>query len=273
MRTVIFAEKPSQARDYANALGIKAKHKEYIEIKDSDIISNAIVTWGYGHLVELKLPKDYENPVNNWQIENLPYKPEPFEFKVGKDKNAQYNAVKKFFKEADVLINATDIDREGSNIFYSTLNLTGVKDKPIKRLWINSTVDSEIIKGFRNLKDNKQDYQSYQEAYARQISDYLIGMNLSPLYSNIFRSQGLNETFSIGRVQTPTLCMIYERQKAINNFKPEKYYEVVGEFKAQNGQYKGKAKIKTFEKADLIELEKQHKLSQVTHGNVCKVET
>ncbi|PAH54645.1 DNA topoisomerase III, partial [Staphylococcus aureus] len=273
MKTVIFAEKPSQARDYANALGIKAKHKEYIEIKDSDIISNAIVTWGYGHLVELKLPKDYKNPVNNWQIENLPYKPEPFEFKVGKDKNAQYNAVKKFFKEADVLINATDIDREGSNIFYSTLNLTGVKDKPIKRLWINSTVDSEIIKGFRNLKDNKQDYQSYQEAYARQISDYLIGMNLSPLYSNIFRSQGLNENFSIGRVQTPTLCMIYERQKAINNFKPEKYYEVVGEFEAQNGKYKGKAKIKTFEKADLIELEKQHKLSQVTHGNVCKVET
>ena len=273
MKTVIFAEKPSQARDYANALGIKAKHKEYIEIKDSDIISNAIVTWGYGHLVELKLPKDYKNPVNNWQIENLPYKPEPFEFKVGKDKNAQYNAVKKFFKEADVLINATDIDREGSNIFYSTLNLTGVKDKPIKRLWINSTVDSEIIKGFKNLKDNQQDYQSYQEAYARQISDYLIGMNLSPLYSNLFRSQGLNETFFIGRVKTPTLCMIYERQKAINNFKPEKYYEIVGEFKAQNGQYKGKAKIKTFERADLIELEKQHKLSQVTQGNVWKVET
>src|SRR5699024_10721526 len=97
--------------------------------------------------------------------------------------------------------------------------------------------------------------------------------NLSPLYSNIFRSQGLNETFSIGRVQTPTLCMIYERQKAINNFKPEKYYEVVGEFEAQNGKYKGKAKIKTFEKADLIELEKQHKLRQITHGNVCKVET
>lgn len=273
MKTVIFAEKPSQARDYANALGIKAKHKEYIEIKDSDIISNAIVTWGYGHLVELKLPKDYKNPVNNWQLENLPYKPEPFEFKVGKDKNAQYNAVKKFFKEADVLINATDIDREGSNIFYSTLNLTGVKDKVIKRLWINSTVDSEIIKGFRNLKDNEQDYQSYQEAYARQISDYLIGMNLSPLYSNIFRSQGLNETFSIGRVQTPTLCMIYERHNAINNFKPEKYYEVVGEFKAQNGQYKGKAKIKTFEKSDLIELEEKHKLSQATDGNISKVET
>lgn len=273
MKTVIFAEKPSQARDYANALGIKAKHKEYIEIKDSDIISNAIVTWGYGHLVELKLPKDYKRPINNWQIENLPYKPDPFEFKVGKDKNTQYNAVKKFFKEADILINATDIDREGSNIFYSTLNLTGVKNKTIKRLWINSTVDSEIINGFRNLKDNKQDYQSYQEAYARQISDYLIGMNLSPLYTNLFSSQGLNETFSIGRVQTPTLCMIYERHMAIKNFKPEKYYEVVGEFKAKNGKYKGKAKIKKFEKRDLIELEKKHKLSQVTHASICKVVT
>ncbi|OIJ29099.1 type IA DNA topoisomerase [Staphylococcus sp. LCT-H4] len=273
MKTVIFAEKPSQARDYANALGIKKKHKEYIEIKDSEIISNAIVTWGYGHLVELKLPKDYKEPVNNWKIENLPYKPEPFEFKVGKDKNAQFNVVKKFFKDADLIINATDIDREGSNIFYSTLNLTGAKSKPIKRLWINSTVDSEIIKGFKNLKDNNQDYQSYQEAYARQISDYLIGMNLSPLYSNVFRSQGLNETFSIGRVQTPTLCMIYEREQAIKNFKPEKFYEVVGEFKAQNGKYNGKAKIKTFDKAELFELEAKHKLSIVTQGNINKVET
>ncbi|HDJ7420934.1 DNA topoisomerase III [Staphylococcus aureus] len=273
MKTVIFAEKPSQARDYANALGIKKKHKEYIEIKDSEIISNAIVTWGYGHLVELKLPKDYKEPVNNWKIENLPYKPEPFEFKVGKDKNAQFNIVKKFFKDADLIINATDIDREGSNIFYSTLNLTGAKSKPIKRLWINSTVDSEIIKGFKNLKDNNQDYQSYQEAYARQISDYLIGMNLSPLYSNVFRSQGLNETFSIGRVQTPTLCMIYEREQAIKNFKAEKFYEVVGEFKAANGQYKGKAKIKTFDKTELFDLEAQHQLSKVTQGNISKVET
>lgn len=273
MKTVIFAEKPSQARDYANALGIKKKHKEYIEIKDSEIISNAIVTWGYGHLVELKLPKDYKEPVNNWKIENLPYKPEPFEFKVGKDKNAQFNVVKKFFKDADLIINATDIDREGSNIFYSTLNLTGAKSKPIKRLWINSTVDSEIIKGFKNLKDNNQDYQSYQEAYARQISDYLIGMNLSPLYSNVFRSQGLNETFSIGRVQTPTLCMIYEREQAIKNFKPEKFYEVVGEFKAANGQYKGKAKIKTFDKTELFDLEAQHQLSKVTQGSISKVET
>lgn len=273
MKQVIFAEKPSQARDYANALGIKEKHKDYIEIKDSEIISDAIVTWGFGHLVELKLPKDYKNPINNWNIENLPFKPNPFEFKVGKDKNKQFNVVKKLFKEADVLINATDIDREGSNIFYSTLKQTGIKDKPIKRLWINSTVDSEIRKGFKNLKDNKHDYQSYQEAYARQISDYLIGMNLSPLYSNLFRSQGLKEVFSIGRVQTPTLSMIYQRKQDIDNFKEEEFYEVVGYFQAENGDYRGKAKIKTFEKSDLLELENKHTLSQATQGKIDKVET
>ncbi|MEB7040102.1 type IA DNA topoisomerase [Staphylococcus gallinarum] len=273
MTTVIFAEKPSQARDYANALGIKKKHKEYIEIQDSDIISNAIVTWGYGHLVELKLPNDYKEPINNWDINNLPFKPEPFEFKVGKDKNSQFNAVKKLFKDADLIINATDIDREGSNIFYSTLKLTGISGKPIKRLWINSTVDSEIIKGFKNLKDNKQDYQSYQEAYARQISDYLIGMNLSPLYTNVFRTQGLNETFSIGRVQTPTLCMIYERELAIKNFKPETFYEVIGEFKANNGNYKGKAKIKAFDKKEIFELENKYHLSTTKEGKINKVQT
>lgn len=273
MTTVIFAEKPSQARDYANALGIKKKHKDYIEIQDSDIISNAIVTWGYGHLVELKLPKDYKEPINNWDINNLPFKPEPFEFKVGKDKNAQFNTVKKLFKDADLIINATDIDREGSNIFYSTIKLTGISGKPIKRLWINSTVDSEIIKGFRNLKDNKQDYQNYQEAYARQISDYLIGMNLSPLYTNVFRTQGLNETFSIGRVQTPTLCMIYERELAIKNFKPETFYEVTGEFKANNGNYKGKAKVKAFDKKEIFELENKYHLSTTKEGKINKVQT
>ncbi|HEC2174145.1 TPA: DNA topoisomerase III [Staphylococcus delphini] len=273
MTTVIFAEKPSQARDYANALGIKKKHKEYIEIQDSDIIGNAIVTWGYGHLVELKLPNDYKEPINNWDINNLPFKPEPFEFKVGKDKKAQFNVVKNLFKNADLIINATDIDREGSNIFYSTLKLTGVSGKPIKRLWINSTVDSEIIKGFKNLKDNKQDYQSYQEAYARQISDYLIGMNLSPLYTNIFRTQGLNETFSIGRVQTPTLCMIYERELAIKNFKPAKFYEVIGEFKANKGDYKGKAKIKAFNKKEIFELENKYHLSTTKAGKIKKVQT
>lgn len=135
------------------------------------------------------------------------------------------------------MINATDIDREGSNIFYSTLKLTGVKNKTIKRLWINSLVEKEIKKGFQQLQNNHQDYQNYQEAYARQTSDYLIGMNLSPVYSKIFQLQGVQDVFSIGRVQTPTLYMIYERYLAIENFKPETFYEIFGEFESKNGSF------------------------------------
>ncbi|HEG7171109.1 TPA: DNA topoisomerase III [Staphylococcus aureus] len=263
---VIFAEKPSQAKDYAEALGIKKRHDGYIEIKDSEIIKNAIVTWGFGHLTRLKLPKEYELSINTWKLENLPYRPKNFEYTVDKDKKKQFNIVKKLCKQADEIINATDIDREGSNIFYSTLKHAGIKGKPIKRLWINSLVHSEIQKGFKNLLDNQKDFYMYREAHARQISDYLIGMNLSPLYSLLFQKQGYKDIFSIGRVQTPLLYLIYQRQCEIENFKSEKFYEVIGYFKAQNGEYQGKAKIKTKDKKDLIELENKYKLSKAKQG-------
>lgn len=270
---VIFAEKPSQARDYAQALGIKSKHDGYIKVKDSDVIQDAVITWGFGHLVSLKLPKEYKSPINTWKIENLPFKPEKFEFKIDKDKHKQFKIVKELFKDADTLINATDIDREGSNIFYSTLQQTGIKKKEIQRLWINSLVSSEIIKGFKNLNNNSKDYMMYQEAYARQISDYLIGMNLSPLYSILFQKQGYKDIFSIGRVQTPTLYLIYERQLEIESFKPEKFYEVIGEFKAHNGNYKGKAKIKTKDAKDIFLLEEKHHLSESKQGTITHLET
>lgn len=263
---VIFAEKPSQARDYAEALGIQQKQDGYIEVKNSDIIKNAFITWGFGHLTRLKLPKEYDSSINTWKLENLPYRPKKFEYIVDKDKQKQFNTVKKLFEKADTIINATDIDREGSNIFYSTLIQAAINKKPIKRLWINSLVHSEIRKGFKNLLDNEKDYLMYQEAHARQISDYLVGMNLSPLYSILFQRQGYNDVFSIGRVQTPLLYLIYQRQCDIENFKSEKFYEVIGHFKAQNGEYQGKAKIKTKDKKDLIELENKHELSKAKQG-------
>lgn len=270
---VIFAEKPSQARDYAEALGIQQKHDGYIEVKNSDIIKNAYITWGFGHLTRLKLPKEYDSSINTWKLENLPYRPKKFEYIVDKDKQKQFNTVKKLFEKADTIINATDIDREGSNIFYSTLIQAAINKKPIKRLWINSLVHSEIRKGFKNLLDNEKDYLMYQEAHARQISDYLVGMNLSPLYSILFQRQGYNDVFSIGRVQTPLLYLIYQRQCDIENFKSEKFYEVIGHFKAQNGEYQGKAKIKTKDKKDLIELENKHELSKAKQGLIEDIST
>lgn len=274
LNTVIFAEKPSQARQYAEALGIKKKHKDYIELEDSKYINKAVITWGYGHLVELKLPKEYDKPIDNWQLSNLPYRPDPIEFKVSKDSSSHFKIVKSLFQKADTIINGADIDREGSNIFYTTLRMTGARNKTIKRLWINSLVESEIQKGFLNLRDNKKDILMFKEASSRAISDYLIGMNLSPLYSKLFQEKGIREVFSIGRVQTPTLYMIYERHLAINNFKTEKFYEIIGNFNINEEAYKGKVKFKTKDKNEALNLLEKNNINRdITKGTIKEVNT
>lgn len=272
MTTVILAEKPKQAMDYAQALGIKKKHNGYIEI-ESDIVGHAYVTWAIGHLVELKLPKDYKEPINNWNLSNLPFFPSQFEFGVSKDKKSQFNIVKKLINESNELINATDYGREGSNIFYSTLRLSGAKNKTIKRYANSSQVHEDIRRKFKQLEDNTKDLNMYKEANTRQISDYLVGMNLSPFYSKIFQSKGVNEVFSIGRVQTPTLFMVYERQKEIENFVSEPFYELEGVFGAKNGEYKGKAKIKTKDKNEIQQIVEKHQLNSAENGYIEKLET
>lgn len=272
MKTVILAEKPSQAMDYAKALGIKKKQNGYVEL-DSDIVGNATVTWAIGHLVEMKTPKDYKEPINTWDINNLPFFPTQYEYGIAKGKQSQFNIVKKLLNEADTIINATDYGREGSNIFYSILRLSGVKNKTIKRYANSSLVHEDIRKKFKQLSDNHVDLNMYQEANARQISDYLVGMNLTSLYSNIFRNKGVNETISIGRVQTPTLFMIYERQKEIENFISEPFYEIKGHFAAKHGEYEGKAKIKTKDQSEIKQLYEQHQLNNANKGNIQKLET
>src|SRR5574344_816827 len=146
MKIVILAEKPSQAKAYAEAFQIAKLEKTHIELKPTNIFPNAqvYITWGIGHLVELKMPQEYKEEWSKWNLANLPIIPERFEFKVSKDKKEQFNAVKKLFKEADMLVNSCDIDREGSNIFYSILEMTGAKNKPVKRLWLNSLEVDEI---------------------------------------------------------------------------------------------------------------------------------
>ncbi len=269
---LILAEKPSQAMDYAKALGVSKKHNGYVEI-ESDIIGKAKVTWAIGHLVEMKAPNEYTTPVNAWDIKKLPFFPTLYEYKIANGKSSQFNVVKKLINEADTIINATDYGREGSNIFYSILRLSGAKNKTIKRYANSSLVHEDIRKKFKELDNNQVDLNMYKEANARQISDWLVGMNLTSLYTNIFRNKGLNEVISIGRVQTPTLYMIYERQKAIENFVSEPFYEIKGQFKAKNGEYEGKAKIKTKDKEEIKQLFQQHQLETADKGIVQKLET
>ncbi|RPJ95305.1 type IA DNA topoisomerase [Rummeliibacillus sp. TYF005] len=241
----ILAEKPSQAKAYADAFKVAKKTKNYIELQPSAIFpQGATITWGIGHLVELKQPADYKPEWKRWSLNQLPMIPEKYEFRVAKGKWDQFQEVKRLFKEADLLINACDVDREGSNIFYSILRQTGVRNKPIQRLWINSLEIEEIRKGFTNLRDNQKDLLLYREAQTRQISDWLVGMNASRLYTMLLKAKGLNETMSIGRVQSPTVYMIYKRHMEIENFKPTNFYELTGDFLAEKGPYKGKASVK-----------------------------
>lgn len=246
MKPVIIAEKPSQAKAYAEAFTVERKEKTYIELtKDSIFPNGAYITWGIGHLVELKLPQNTEEQVNTWNLSNLPYLPKKYEFKVSEGKNAQFNSVKKLCREAEFIINGCDVDREGSNIFYLILNHAGITNKKIKRLWINSLESEEVRKGFEQLQSNEKDVLMYEEARARMVSDYLIGMNLSPLYTLKLKNLGLdNMVFGIGRVQTPTLYMIYQRHMEIENFKSKPYYEIHGEFDKDNQSYIGKMKFK-----------------------------
>lgn len=259
---VILAEKPSQAKAYADAFSISKREKTHITLKPCSIFpSGATITWGIGHLVSMKMPGEYKDEWKQWALTNLPIIPDRYEFKVMKDKQSQFNAVKKLFMDADVLINACDVDREGSNIFYSILNMTGVKNKPIKRLWINSLEVDEVRKGFSNLLDNQKDLLMYNEAKTRQISDWLVGINASQLYTLLLQQKGLNTTLSVGRVQSPTVYMIYQRQKEIENFVSKPFYELYAEFKHEEGTYKGKAKIKEDSKEKVISLLEKNNIS------------
>lgn len=269
MNTVILAEKPSQAKAYAEAFEVEKREKTHIVLKPCSTFPSGttVITWGIGHLVSLKMPQEYREEWGKWNLSHLPIIPDVFEFKVTTDKKEQFNAVKKLFKDADILINACDVDREGSNIFYSILNMTGYQNKPVKRLWINSLEVDEVKKGFNNLQDNKKDLMMYNEAKTRQISDWLVGMNASQLYTLLLQQKGINTTLSVGRVQSPTVFMIYQRQKEIENFVPKPFYELFGEFKTTSGSYEGKAKLKEEKKQPLIELLEDNNLASLTFDN------
>lgn len=273
MKTVIFAEKPSQAKAYAEAFTVKSRHKTHIELAQSQLFpQGAVITWGIGHLVELKEPKAYDARWNRWTLGSLPILPERYEFQIAKGKYAQFQAVKKLMLSADVIINACDVDREGSNIFYSIFNQTGARNKIIKRLWINSLEIDEIRKGFMNLRDNQQDLLLYEEARARQISDWLVGMNGSRLYTLLLKAKGYEQVFPIGRVQSPTVYLIYERQKEIETFVSEPFFEAEALFTAEHGAYKGKAKVKMKKREELVALLNKHAIRPDSSGIVTSVD-
>lgn len=252
---VIIAEKPSQAKAYADAFETERKNGYYEVMPNGIFPKGAKITWCVGHLLEIPKPEHFESKWAKWNLHTLPIFPSNFEFLVKESVKEQFMIVQDLLKKASLIIIATDIDREGENIAWSVIEYLQLKDKvPIKRLFINTLEPDVVYEGFKNLKNGFDFYNFYQEAKTRQISDWLVGMNLSPLYSLYIQKKGINETFSIGRVQTPTLCLINAREQAIKNFKEETFYENAIKVKHINGIFEAKAEGRYFDKSKVQEI-------------------
>ena len=216
MRTLIISEKPSVAISISKVLGATKKKDGYYEG------NGYIVSWCIGHLIQMANPDSYDEKYAKWNIKDLPIIPEEYKYEAAKSTKKQLNILKKLMndKEIDKVINACDAGREGEAIFRLVYNQANCKKK-IKRLWISSMEDSAIKDGFDNLQDGSLYDNLFESAQARAIADWLVGMNLSRLYSCLYK-----QNYSVGRVQTPTLAMIVKRDDEIANFKKEKYYTV-----------------------------------------------
>ncbi|MFX3673113.1 MAG: DNA topoisomerase III [Paenisporosarcina sp.] len=273
MKPVIIAEKPSQAKAYADAFKVK-KQEGFFDIQPCDIFpEGAFITWGIGHLVELRDPKSHDPKWTKWSLQTLPILPEEFQFQVARGKAKQFGIIKKLIFGTDTVINACDVDREGSNIFYSIFDYTRAQNKTIKRLWINSLEVDEVRKGFLQLQDNRKDLLMYEEAKARQMSDWLVGMNGSRLYTLLIQQKGIREVFSIGRVQSPTVYLIYQRALEIERFVPEPFFELEGTFTAEHGSYKGKVKGKYKQIEEAQELMRKHQIEETSLGTILHLKT
>ena len=215
---VCIAEKPSVARDIARILGATTSHDGYMEGNGYQ------VTWTYGHLCTLKEPNDYSPWWKSWSLDTLPMIPERFGIKLIDNEGyaKQFNTIQRLMQAADGIVNCGDAGQEGELIQRWVMQKAKARC-PVKRLWISSMTDEAIREGFANLKP-QDDYQSlYEAGLCRAIGDWLLGMNATRLYTLKYR-QAQRQVLSIGRVQTPTLAMIVNRQLEIQHFKPEQYW-------------------------------------------------
>lgn len=239
---VCIAEKPSVARDIARILGANKSCDGYMEGNGYQ------VTWTFGHLCELKEPNDYSENWKHWSLAALPMIPPRFGIKLIEDEGIkkQFAVIEKLYHAADEIINCGDAGQEGELIQRWVMQKAGVKC-PVKRLWISSMTDEAIREGFESLKEQDVYQPLYLAGLSRAIGDWLLGMNATRLYTLKYgnNNYGKGQVLSIGRVQTPTLALIVQRQKEINNFKPEPYWVLATvyrdtQFTATKGKFTSK---------------------------------
>ena len=246
-KKLLITEKPSVAMEFAKALKLKTNRKNgYLESDDW------IITWCVGHLVTMSYPEKYDEKLKFWRLDTLPFIPEEWKYEIIPNVANQFNIIKDLMHRDDVklIYNAGDSGREGEYI--QRLVLMMAKPNPnikIKRVWIDSQTEEEILRGIREAKDISEYDSLSDSAYLRAKEDYLIGINFSRLLSIIFGrrlAQSINEdkaSISVGRVMTCVLGMIVEREREIRNFKKTKYYKIIGDFGKENSFFKAEWKL------------------------------
>ena len=233
-KRLVIAEKPSVGVSIAAVLGVKDRKDGYIEGRDY------IVSWGFGHLCELANADTYDEKYAKWRYDDLPIVPANWKYKIPRDKYSQFETLKKLMNRPDVsdVINACDAGREGELIFRNIYQLTGCK-KPIYRLWISSMEDAAIAQGFCELKDGKEYDNLFAAARCREWADWLVGINATRLFSVLY-----HRTLNVGRVVSPTLAILVQREAEIMAFKPESFYTAevdFGSFTAASEKFKKKS--------------------------------
>src|ERR1700720_1960038 len=234
-KSLIIAEKPSVANDIARALGGFKKQEDHFE-NEEYIISSAL-----GHLVELALPSELDIKRGKWSFANLPIIPEEFNLRPIEKTKPRFNMLKKLMKREDVdlLINACDAGREGELIFRYLVKLSGVK-KPIRRLWLQSMTTDSIRDAFNHLRPEEEMVPLSKAAVCRSESDWLVGINGTRAMTAFNNKAGGFQLTPVGRVQTPTLAILAEREEKIREFKSRPFFEVFGDFEVKAGNYRGR---------------------------------
>lgn len=278
MKTIILAEKPSVAREIAHILGVTTKSSDGTYLYNDQYA----VTWAFGHIVTLANPEDYTEEWKPWVWETLPMLPNPFQLtisfnytkienklvkKVDDGVKKQLNSIKTLFTNANDIIVATDAGREGELIFRYIYEYLGIR-KPFKRLWISSLTKEAIVKGFNNLQAGSKYDNLYFAAFCRAKADWLVGLNATRALTVVAK-----QTFPMGRVQTPTLCLIIQRYLENKNFVPQKYYQVQLNLEFENQKFLALSE-NSFESVSIAQrlTDSLNRLSQITAQEVISKE-
>jgi DNA topoisomerase-3 len=243
-KALVIAEKPSVAQDLARALGKIPRTGDHFE-NDQYVITSAV-----GHLVELCMPGEMDKKRGKWSFANLPVIPDEFALKPVAKHEARIKLIRRLLKRADVeeIINACDAGREGELIFRYLMQLSGNR-KPVRRLWLQSMTAEAIRDGFANLKPDEEFLALGEAAVCRSESDWLVGINATRAMTAFNSQAGGFQLTPVGRVQTPTLAILVEREEKIRSFQPRTYFEVFGEFRLRGGTYRGRWFDETFQKS------------------------